>query len=112
LFHLSAIRLIVAIVPVRLAATAQAIYGTFCVGLVIGLVTVESGFLYARFGGLAFLFMAGLCRCQRGFVGRTRNGKSIRSPTCALRQSLPALAWHGFDVQRLPAVGAPGELYT
>ncbi len=61
LFHLAAIQLIVAIVPVRLAATAQAIYGTFCVGLAIALVTVESGFLYARFGGLAFLFMAGLC---------------------------------------------------
>ena len=60
-FHLAAIQLIVAIVPVRQAATAQAICGTFCVGLVIALVTAESGFLYARFGGLAFLFMAGLC---------------------------------------------------
>ena len=61
LFHLAAIQLIVSVVPVRLAATAQAIYGTFCVGLVIALVTSVSGFLYAEFGGLAFLFMAALC---------------------------------------------------
>ena len=61
LFHLAAIQLIVAIAPVRLAATAQAIYGTLCVGLVIALLTSVSGFLYAWFGGLAFLFMAGLC---------------------------------------------------
>ena len=30
LFHLAAIRLIVTVAPVRLAATAQAIYGTLC----------------------------------------------------------------------------------
>ena len=61
LFHLAAIRLIVAVVPVRLAATAQAIYGTLCVGLVIALMTFASGLLYARAGGAAFLVMAALC---------------------------------------------------
>jgi MFS transporter, PPP family, 3-phenylpropionic acid transporter len=61
LFHLAAIQLIVAVAPVRLAATAQAIYGTFCVGLAIALLTGVSGLLYARVGGLAFLFMAALC---------------------------------------------------
>jgi PPP family 3-phenylpropionic acid transporter len=61
LFHLAAIQLIVTVTPVRLAATAQAIYSTFCVGLVIALLTLASGFLYARIGGLAFLFMAALC---------------------------------------------------
>jgi PPP family 3-phenylpropionic acid transporter len=61
LFHLAAIRLIVAIVPVRLAATAQALYGTLCVGLAIALVTLASGLLYARVGGAAFLVMAALC---------------------------------------------------
>jgi PPP family 3-phenylpropionic acid transporter len=61
LFHLAAIRLIVAVVPVRLAATAQAIYGTLCVGLASALVTLASGPLYARTGGTAFLIMAALC---------------------------------------------------
>jgi len=61
LFHLAAIRLIVAVAPARLAATAQAIYGTVCIGLAIALLTLASGLLYARAGGLAFLFMAALC---------------------------------------------------
>lgn len=61
LFHLAAIQLIVAVAPVRLAATAQAIYGTLCVGLAIALLTFASGLLYARAGGEAFLLMAALC---------------------------------------------------
>jgi MFS transporter, PPP family, 3-phenylpropionic acid transporter len=61
LFHLAAIRLIVAVAPVRLAATAQAIYGTLSVGLTIALLTFVSGLLYARTGGEAFLLMAALC---------------------------------------------------
>jgi len=61
LFHLAAIRLIVTVAPVRLAATAQAIYGTLCVGLSIAVVTLVSGLLYARIGGAAFLIMAALC---------------------------------------------------
>jgi MFS transporter, PPP family, 3-phenylpropionic acid transporter len=61
LFHLAAIRLIVMVVPIRLAATAQAIYGTLSTGLSIALVTLVSGLLYARIGGAAFLIMAALC---------------------------------------------------
>jgi MFS transporter, PPP family, 3-phenylpropionic acid transporter len=61
LFHLAAIQLIVAVAPVRLAATAQAIYGTLCVGSAIALLTFASGLLYTRFGGEAFLLMAALC---------------------------------------------------
>jgi MFS transporter, PPP family, 3-phenylpropionic acid transporter len=61
LFHLAAIQLIVAVAPVRLAATAQAIYGTLWVGLAIALLTFASGLLYARAGGAAFLLMAALC---------------------------------------------------
>jgi MFS transporter, PPP family, 3-phenylpropionic acid transporter len=61
LFHLAAIQLIVAVAPVRLAATAQAIYGTLCIGLAISLLTFVSGLLYARCGGEAFLFMTALC---------------------------------------------------
>ena len=57
MFDLAAIRLIVTV----LATTAQAIYGTLCVGLSIAVVTLVSGLLYARFGGAAFLIMAALC---------------------------------------------------
>ena len=61
LFHLAAIQLIVAVAPIRLAATAQAIYDTLCVGLAIALLTFVSGLLYARAGGGAFLLAAALC---------------------------------------------------
>ena len=54
LFHLAAVRLIVAVAPVRLAATAQALYGTLSVGLAIALVTLASGLLYAHVGGRHF----------------------------------------------------------
>jgi PPP family 3-phenylpropionic acid transporter len=58
LLHLACMRLIVQVVPVRLAATAQSIYGTLCVGLVL---TLASGLLYEQMGGHAFLVMAALC---------------------------------------------------
>ena len=45
----------------RLAATAQAIYGTLCVGLAIALLTSASGLIYVGAGGEAFLLMAALC---------------------------------------------------
>jgi len=54
LLHLACMRLIVQVVPIRLAATAQSIYGTLCVGLATALLTL-------RMGGHAFLVMAGLC---------------------------------------------------
>ena len=61
LLHLACMRLIVQVVPVRLAATAQSIYGTLCVGLATALLTLASGLLYERMGGSAFLVMAALC---------------------------------------------------
>ena len=61
LLHLACMRLIVQVVPVRLAATAQSIYGTLCVGLATALLTLASGLLYQRMGGSAFLVMAALC---------------------------------------------------
>ena len=54
-------RLMVQIVPIRLAATAQSIYGTLCVGLATALLTLASGLLYEQMGGSAFLAMAALC---------------------------------------------------
>ena len=59
LLHLASMRLIVQVVPIRLAATAQSIYGTLCVGLATAL--LASGLLYGRMGGHAFLVMAALC---------------------------------------------------
>ena len=52
LLHLACIRVIVLVVPLRLAATAQSIYGTLCIGLATTLLTLASGVLYERMGGL------------------------------------------------------------
>ena len=49
------------LVPIRLAATAQSIYGTLRIGLVTALLTLAAGVLYRRLGGHVFLVMAGLC---------------------------------------------------
>jgi MFS transporter, PPP family, 3-phenylpropionic acid transporter len=61
LLHLAAMQVIVRVVPLRLAATAQAIYGTLCIGLATALLTLASGLLYGRMGGTAFLVMVALC---------------------------------------------------
>lgn len=61
LLHLACMRLLARIVPDRLAATAQAIYGTVGVGAATALVTVLSGLLYARMGACAFGVMSMLC---------------------------------------------------
>jgi PPP family 3-phenylpropionic acid transporter len=61
LLHLAAMQVIVRVVPLRLAATAQAIYGTLCIGLATTLLTLVSGLLYGRIDGTAFLVMAALC---------------------------------------------------
>ncbi len=61
LFHLAAMRLIAETVPNRLAATAQAVYGTLAVGAATTLVTLLSGTLYEAFGGHAFWGMSLLC---------------------------------------------------
>jgi len=75
LFHLAAVRLMT-VAPVRLAATAQAIYGTLCVGLSIAVVTLASGLLYAHMGGAAFLIMAALCLlAMPACAGLQSNGK-------------------------------------
>ena len=61
LLHLACMRLLANIVPTHLAATAQAIYGTVGAGLATALLTLASGWLYARLGPLAFLVMSALC---------------------------------------------------
>jgi PPP family 3-phenylpropionic acid transporter len=61
LLHLACMRLLASTVPVELAATGQAIYGTVGVGGASALLTVTSGWLYAGLGAQAFLVMSGLC---------------------------------------------------
>jgi PPP family 3-phenylpropionic acid transporter len=61
LLHLAAMQLIGANVPLRLAATAQAIYGTLAIGASTALLTFVSGWLYASLAGASFGIMALLC---------------------------------------------------
>jgi MFS transporter, PPP family, 3-phenylpropionic acid transporter len=58
--HLACMRLISAIVPQRLAATAQAIYALGA-GATTALLTLASGWFYATLGAQGFLMMAALC---------------------------------------------------
>jgi PPP family 3-phenylpropionic acid transporter len=60
LLHLACMRVIGAIVPPHLAATAQAIYALGA-GATTTLLILASGFLYAHFGAWGFLLMALLC---------------------------------------------------
>jgi len=43
LLHLASMRVVVLVVPLRLAATPQSIHGTLCVGLATALLTLVSG---------------------------------------------------------------------
>ncbi|MBW0003768.1 MAG: MFS transporter [Hyphomicrobiales bacterium] len=61
LFHLACMRVIVENVPKHLAATAQALYGTFAAGAAVASLTLASGWLYANFGVGGFWAMAALC---------------------------------------------------
>jgi PPP family 3-phenylpropionic acid transporter len=61
LLHLACMRLLPQSVPDALAATAQAIYGTVGVGAATALLTLVSGWLYARLGAAAFGIMSALC---------------------------------------------------
>jgi MFS transporter, PPP family, 3-phenylpropionic acid transporter len=58
--HLACMRVIAAVVPSGLAATAQAIYALGA-GAATALLMLASGHLYARLGGQAFVVMALLC---------------------------------------------------
>ena len=60
LLHLACMRMMGALVPARLAATAQAFYA-FGPGFVTAALTLLSGILYARYGGAAFFPMSVLC---------------------------------------------------
>jgi MFS transporter, PPP family, 3-phenylpropionic acid transporter len=59
LLHLACMRILVVVTPIELAATAQAVYA-FGIGASAAMVTLASGFLYARVGPAGFLVMAAL----------------------------------------------------
>lgn len=69
--HLACMRLIATIAPRHLAATAQALYAFGAAGTT-ALLTVASGWLYARLGAEAFLVMALLAAAAVPFTGRLR----------------------------------------
>jgi MFS transporter, PPP family, 3-phenylpropionic acid transporter len=61
LLHLTAMRVLAAIVPAELAGTAQTFYSTVGVALPSALLTLASGALYDNIGASGFLVMAGMC---------------------------------------------------
>ncbi len=61
LTHLSCMAVIAAAVPNERAATAQALYGTLCLGIASALVTSASGWLWGAWGAHAFWTMSALC---------------------------------------------------
>ena len=71
LLHLVIMRVIANTVPVHLAATAQAIYGTVAVGATTTALTFASGPLYGHFGAAAFWTMAALCAAALVVAART-----------------------------------------
>jgi PPP family 3-phenylpropionic acid transporter len=69
--HLACMRLIPAIVPSGLAATAQALYAVSA-GATTALLTLASGWIYARFSAQGFLVMALLCAVVPLLIGPLR----------------------------------------
>ncbi len=61
LLHLACMDIIARTVPVELASTAQAFYGTIAMGAAAAVVTLASGSLYGQFGAAAFWAMAVMC---------------------------------------------------
>lgn len=56
--HLGAVHFLSRAVPAPLSATAQGLLSAMSAGIVLGLSTLASGWLYAAFGGRAYLAMA------------------------------------------------------
>ena len=86
--HLACMRVIPAVVPPALAATAQAIYA-LGPAAATAVLTLASGHLYAHLGGRAFLAMALLCAAATplALMSRARwaanewSGSAVDSPS-------------------------------
>jgi MFS transporter, PPP family, 3-phenylpropionic acid transporter len=61
LLHLACMDMIGRVVPINLAATAQAFYATIAMGATSAAVTLAAGPLYGHFGAAAFWAMAAMC---------------------------------------------------
>ena len=61
LLHLASMRIITDTVPSALAGTAQAVYGLIGIGGATAVLTILSGWLYARYGPAGFWAMGLLC---------------------------------------------------
>jgi MFS transporter, PPP family, 3-phenylpropionic acid transporter len=77
--HLGCMRVIAAIVPQHLAATAQALYA-FGATVTTALLTAASGRLYASLGARGFLVMALLCVAAAPLALRLRSVPSSPAP--------------------------------
>lgn len=76
LLHLAAMQLIVKVVPERLSASAQTLYGTLGLGVASALLTAAGGLLYGAFGAGAFWYMAALCVLALPLAPRLRTTKT------------------------------------
>jgi MFS transporter, PPP family, 3-phenylpropionic acid transporter len=72
LLHLACMQLIADEVPAGLSATAQAFYGTVGIALATAVLTVASGWFYARMGSHAFVIMSLLCLAALPLAGGVR----------------------------------------
>ncbi len=68
LLHLACMDMIGRVAPARLAATAQAFYGTIAMGATAAAVTLAAGPLYGRVGAAAFWGMAVMCAVALPFT--------------------------------------------
>jgi len=84
LLHLVCMRAIAQAVPIHLAATAQAFYGTVAVGAASTVLTFASGPLYSQFGAGAFWIMATLCAVAVPVAA------GLRTPSAVSRTSTPS----------------------
>jgi PPP family 3-phenylpropionic acid transporter len=78
LLHLACMRMMETLVPISLCATAQAFYA-FGAGLATAALTLLSGVLYARYGGVSFFPMAVLCGVALPFAWFGLANKGNRS---------------------------------
>lgn len=83
LFHLCCMRVLVAIVPVGLAATAQASYA-FGIGAVTAILILFSGSLYTRYGTGGFFTMAALAIASLPAIWMLRRTLDRVDGTCML----------------------------
>lgn len=68
LLHLAAMHLIAKVVPERLVASAQTLYGTLGLGVASAVLTATGDLLYGAFGAGAFWVMAALCAVALAFA--------------------------------------------